>query len=330
MPNSRMQLVVCVFLLCLLPGVQENTILAQTQVSIGASKDNTLYESPSGDLSNGAGQHFFVGRTTLGLLRRALVAFDVGRSIPSGSQITNVTLTLNMSQTSSGADTIGLHRVLADWGEGTSAALGNEGGGAPATTNDATWIHRFFNTSLWTTSGADYASTASDSLSVSVLGSYTWGSTTAMVSDVQQWFDNPSSNFGWMLVGQETAPHLTKRFDSKELVDSTLRPTLTVTYTPLATVHNGSTAPTTFSLLQNFPNPFNPSTTIQFTLPKSGHVELKIYNMLGQEVATLVNEQRVAGTYSAQWNANSVASGVYFYRLISGEHTSMQKMILAK
>jgi hypothetical protein len=57
---------------------------------------------------------------------------------------------------------------------------------------------------------------------------------------------------------------------------------------------------------------------------------LKVYNTLGQEVAALVNEEKAAGTYSVQWNAGTVASGVYFYRLISGEHTSMQKMILAK
>jgi hypothetical protein len=93
---------------------------------------------------------------------------------------------------------------------------------------------------------------------------------------------------------------------------------------------SGSQIPASFMLTQNYPNPFNPSTAIQFALPKRGHVELKVYNTLGQEVAALVNEEKAAGTYSVQWNAGTVASGVYFYRLISGEHTSMQKMILAK
>jgi len=330
MVQSHMRFVMFVFLLCLFPGTLENTILAQTQVTIGAIKDNTLYESPTGNLSNGAGQHFFVGKTTFGFLRRALVAFNVGGSIPSGSQITNVTLTLNMSQTSSGADTVALYRMLADWGEGTSVALGNEGGGASATTNDATWIHRFFNTSFWTNAGADYAPTASNSLSVSALGSYTWGSTVAMVSDVQQWLDNPSTNFGWILVGQETTSHLAKRFDSKELVDSTLRPKLTITYTPVATVHDDNTSPASFALLQNYPNPFNPSTLIKFDVAVTGPTTLVVYNVLGQESATLVNEELNAGGYGVTFDARGLASGVYYYRLQSGAFSETRRMLLMK
>jgi hypothetical protein len=92
----------------------------------------------------------------------------------------------------------------------------------------------------------------------------------------------------------------------------------------------GQEEPLQFTLGQNYPNPFNPSTTIRFTLPKSGHVELKVYNTLGQEVATLVNEEKNVGTYSAQWNAGNVASGMYFYRLKAGEYTQIRKLLLLK
>jgi hypothetical protein len=88
--------------------------------------------------------------------------------------------------------------------------------------------------------------------------------------------------------------------------------------------------PNSYSLDQNYPNPFNPSTTIRFALPKSGHVELKVYNTLGQEVVTLANEEKVAGTYSAQWNAGSIASGLYFYRLKAGEYSETKKLLLLK
>jgi hypothetical protein len=88
--------------------------------------------------------------------------------------------------------------------------------------------------------------------------------------------------------------------------------------------------PTSFSLEQNFPNPFNPTTTIQFSLPQSGDVSLKIYNLLGEEIKTLADEYREAGKHSVQFNANSLASGIYFYRLQAGSFIETKKMILIK
>lgn len=74
-------------------------------------------------------------------------------------------------------------------------------------------------------------------------------------------------------------------------------------------------APERFELLQNYPNPFNPSTTIAYTLPRSAHVRLKVFNVLGEEVAELVNGEIVAGFHEALWQADALPSGVYFYRL---------------
>lgn len=88
--------------------------------------------------------------------------------------------------------------------------------------------------------------------------------------------------------------------------------------------------PATFALEQNFPNPFNPSTTLRYSVPKAGIVMLKVYNILGQEVETLVNQQQGAGTYSVTFDASRLASGVYFYRLSSGSFNSVKKMLLLK
>jgi hypothetical protein len=88
--------------------------------------------------------------------------------------------------------------------------------------------------------------------------------------------------------------------------------------------------PDEYVLEQNYPNPFNPSTTIQFSLPKSGDVTLKIFNLLGEEVKTLVEEYREAGKHSVQFNASQLASGIYFYRLQAGSFVETKKMILLR
>jgi hypothetical protein len=88
--------------------------------------------------------------------------------------------------------------------------------------------------------------------------------------------------------------------------------------------------PASYNLSQNYPNPFNPVTKINFALPKSGLVTLKIYDILGKEVALLLNETRNAGTYSFEFNASNLSSGIYFYKLESNGFTDIKKMMLVK
>ena len=88
--------------------------------------------------------------------------------------------------------------------------------------------------------------------------------------------------------------------------------------------------PTNFSLEQNYPNPFNPSTTVNYSVPKAGLVTIKVYDILGREATTLVNEQKNPGNYSVQFNAARLASGVYFYRMQSGSFIQTKKLILMK
>jgi hypothetical protein len=206
--------------------------LASAQLAnINPIKDNTLYQyDPAvGDLSNALGQHFFAGETGMGELRRGVLAFDIAGSVPAGSTILGVTLSLNMSRTGSATPrTVELHRILADWGEGTSVAPGEEGTGAPATTNDATWRHRFFDTIFWTTEGGDFSASVSASQSVGPVGTYTWSSS-QMRADVQAWLDDPTSNFGWLVLGDESEIETAKRFDTRE---SASPPVLTIQYRP--------------------------------------------------------------------------------------------------
>ena len=85
-----------------------------------------------------------------------------------------------------------------------------------------------------------------------------------------------------------------------------------------------------FHLEQNYPNPFNPTTIIRYSLPKNGLVTLKVFDILGREVATLANEYKVAGIYDVTFNASNLASGVYIYQLRSGDFVANKKLILMK
>jgi len=99
---------------------------------------------------------------------------------------------------------------------------------------------------------------------------------------------------------------------------------------PISISNNQNEVPLKFILSQNYPNPFNPSTNIKFAIPKSGFVKLTIFDMLGREVETLVNENLNAGTFNADWNALKYSSGVYFYKLQAGEFSETKKMIFIK
>ncbi|MEX0602924.1 MAG: T9SS type A sorting domain-containing protein, partial [Bacteroidota bacterium] len=89
--------------------------------------------------------------------------------------------------------------------------------------------------------------------------------------------------------------------------------------------------PVTFALKQNYPNPFNPSTTISFDLPSAGRATLRVYNLLGQEIATLLDEDRPAGTYAVTFNAGHLPSGIYFYQIVTeGGVRETKKMVLMK
>ena len=199
-------------------------------VSLEPTKDNTMFEEA--DESNGKGTYLFAGQTesrNANARRRALLQFDLDGVIPAGATIDSVSLELTMNKTITGSQNMNLHKLTKDWGEGASNAFGQEGRGTAAQVGDVTWQHTFYSTQFWTSQGGDYISTASGSQAVGSSGVYAW-SGSGMVADVQNWLDNPSSNFGWILIGLEGVTSA-KRFWSREATTVSNRPQLTITYT---------------------------------------------------------------------------------------------------
>lgn len=203
---------------------------AQDTVTIPLTRDTTIFEE-DGTLSNGAGDHIFVGSTNNGSLRRALIAFDDLSAIPEGATITSATVFLNMNRTIADAVDIRMHRVLGQWGEAGSNAGGQEGGGDAAESGDATWSFRMFDADNWTTEGGDFDATTSASTSVDDTGEYAFESTPEMLEDLNLWHTNPDMNFGWILVADEDAAAPTaKRFGSRENSSPSNQPRLEVTF----------------------------------------------------------------------------------------------------
>ncbi|MBW2293227.1 MAG: hypothetical protein JRG94_13095, partial [Deltaproteobacteria bacterium] len=144
-------------------------------VVLSPTQDATLIESSNGSLANGSGPVFFAGRTgqSSASLRRALLQFDVAGAVPGGALITDVWLDLSLTSSNPQPVNLGLHPVMAPWGEGAATSAG--GSGAPATAGDSTWIHRFYDSDTWASPGGDFAPAPSAVALVAAAGVYTWG-----------------------------------------------------------------------------------------------------------------------------------------------------------
>ncbi len=203
------------------------------------SKDNTLYENNDGTTSNGKGAHLYVGLTggAGGFeLRRAVLEFDLS-VIPPGSQIHSAELavSINKKGESTVTNALRIHRLLGEWGEGTSDAGAPGGVGTASTPGDATWIHRFYTDQLWTSAGGDYEATATDSAFYNNVDTETLNfDDAAVTSEVQFWVDNPGLNHGWIIIGDEINDKTARRLYSRESIGTVpgLVPTLTVDFTP--------------------------------------------------------------------------------------------------
>lgn len=208
--------------------------------TLQSAKDNTIFAEDvplARSYSNGIG-YLYSGRTGQNFgpyVRRALVAFDLAAEVPTLSVVQSAQLKLLITRAGPSANRIfNVHRLSETWGEGTSKnTLEPNGGGygAVATTNDATWLRRFFNTATpaWLTAGGSFAATASATSTQN--GSFvTWSSSThpQLKTDVQGWVTDPASNAGWIIRGDETTNETACQFSSRQ--EGGVPPALEITY----------------------------------------------------------------------------------------------------
>ncbi len=193
---------------------------------VQATRDTSVfYGTPTSDNSaDGASEFLWLSTTGEGLVRRALVRFDLS-ALPPGTVVREARLSLFQSRSRTNHD-VRLHRLTQSWGEGASNA-GGSGTGAPAQANDATWVSRFHPGSPWQVAGGDFVQQASAVVLAGLPNErVVWGSTPGMVADVQGWLNQPATNHGWILVGDETNSTSAKRFESRQNGAAVNRPQL--------------------------------------------------------------------------------------------------------
>ena len=206
-------------------------------VSLSASHDAAIYESPDGSLANGAGRYLFAGKNNQNRARRSIVRFELDGAVPDGATITSVRLELFLSQGAGGASGVSLHRCLSGWSAGASDPEDPEGSGTVAGAGDATWL--FSNAdgagsgTAWRNAGGDFAGAASATTLTSAVGLYAWSSG-LLLQDVLGFLADPAGNHGWFVLGDESAIGSARRFDSSEGgALGGIGPRLVIEYTPV-------------------------------------------------------------------------------------------------
>ena len=204
------------------------------EVTLTPAQDASIYGGAAGydNIADGAGTYLWTSVTAAGVVRRALLRFDLS-ALPAGAQVQQVQLGIYLSRSQASDPQVNLHKLNASWTEG-AADGGSQGHGAPASVGDVTWVSRSHPAPAWAQPGGAFDPQASASVNLGLPGErFYWGSTARMVADVQGWLANPASNHGWMLIGVESSSQNAKRFESRESIPA-VRPTLRVVYEPAA------------------------------------------------------------------------------------------------
>ena len=307
-----------VLILTILPGI---SVLSQTvEVEVGASIDNTMFKDFQ--LSNGIGEYFFAGTTKDGVVKRALVMFDLAESVPEGVTVDSAILVLIPTKVKPGSTSINVHMLTAEWGEGTSKAEDGDGKGAAATTNDATWEYAKFNTHSWIKTGGDYALEASATSTVST-GNEAVFSSILITANANFWLANPSNNFGWILIGDEFSTSTSAKFGSRDNIDPMLWPILKLYY-------QGSTSINEFSHSNSDLTVYQGASMDEIIISNDGDPVsglMKIYSTSGAKVYS--NQLHLSQGENTV-NVGVQEAGIFIYQIITEGISTSGKLLIYK
>lgn len=294
--------------------------LAQTEtIIIEATKDNTIYSDKPENGSNGSGDYLFAGITDKGNTRRALVQFDLG-SIPAETIIDSVYLTLQISKSGVGEKVVKIHKLTGNWGEAGSAAPAQEGQGAEAENGDATWNYAFFNTTEWNTSGGDFESIATASAAAGNSGALNFTSD-ELTSQINGWLSDAGTNFGWIVIGDESDDRSTKRFYSRENADTDKRPRLTVFYQDTASRVFSTAAEKVISIL-------NLNESKQILIKNTGAANTFNFRIISITGALIEQKDILVKNGNNLINLSAENAGIYFVVLENRTQQFSNKIVI--
>ena len=259
-------------------------------VTLAPCADTSLFENePNNNL--GASVSLVSGANSSGFRSRELMQFSFTNQIPSNAIIQSVTLTVNVVTVPGGgggtASVFDMHRLLVSWTEGTGT--GNMG--SPANPGETTWNYRFYPDTGWTIPGGqisnDFSAVVSAALLWDTIGTYTYASTSNLVTDVQEWVANPGTNFGWMFISEsENVMQTARRIGARE--DTNTAPSLVVQYTVPASLIIQNVEVAGGAIQFNFSAPAGQACAVQYKNSLSAGSWLTLTNIAAQPAATNV------------------------------------------
>jgi hypothetical protein len=288
-----------------------------TELKITSSMDNTIFKNL--ELSNGIGEYIFAGTTDKGVVKRALVQFDL-TDMPTGLAVDSAFLILKTVKVKPESTILSVYRVLTEWGEGTSSAEEGDGKGAPATAGDATWTHAKFPTVPWLKGGGDYELITSAEDTVSLGADAVFGSE-KLTLDVNYWLQNSTKNFGWIVVGDELNNATSTKFGSRDNNDNLQWPVLLLYFQGTNSVPE-EILPQPEMLL------FHSSNTHSLTAVnpyKPGNALIEIFSITGSRLwSSKLNLISGNNTFSA----GNLETGIYLYRISLNGKTDAGKLMI--